>query len=86
MCTKNQQFLSYLCQKHPRATVTVLMKISYLIDWVSVNKYGTQITNYEYKRYLYGPFDDAIYKDLNVLTTKKILTANTEYTSVLSHK
>ncbi|MFA6096856.1 MAG: Panacea domain-containing protein [Candidatus Paceibacterota bacterium] len=81
MPTKNEQLLAYLAKKHEKATVTVLMKICYLIDLVGEKKYGRQISEYRYKRYTYGPFDQKIYRDLSELQSKGILIAKSDYTA-----
>jgi uncharacterized phage-associated protein len=77
---KDLQIIAYLSKKHPKASVTVLMKLCYLIDLINVKREKKQITSFEYRRYNYGPFDDNIYPCLEELATKKIIEAKTDYT------
>ncbi len=49
------------------ASVTVLMKLSYLIDLISFKRRGEKITDYRYIRYFYGPFDRKINDDIQEL-------------------
>ncbi len=78
--TKTKQLLSYLVQEHSSASVTVLMKLSYLIDLVSIKKEHKQVTDFEYKRYHYGPFDQSIYVLLSELETEGVVKAESQYT------
>lgn len=77
---KTKQLLSYLVQEHSSASVTVLMKLSYLIDLVSVKKEHKQVTDFEYKRYHFGPFDQSIYTLLSELETEGVVKAESQYT------
>lgn len=78
---KTIQLLGYLSKEHNNATVTVLMKLCYLIDLTSLKSGNGKITDFEYRRYNYGPFDDKIYKLLTLLTVQNILFTETEYTT-----
>jgi DNA-binding PadR family transcriptional regulator len=77
---KTKQLLSYLIQEHTSASVTVLMKLSYLIDLVSVKKEHKQVTDFEYTRYHFGPFDQSIYPILSELETEGVIKAESNYT------
>lgn len=77
---KTKQLLAYLIQEHSSASVTVLMKLSYLIDLVSVKKEHKQVTDFEYKRYHFGPFDQSIYILLSELETEGVVKAESQYT------
>ncbi len=79
MLEKTQQLLAYIIQRHNKASVTVLMKLSYLIDLVSLKKGGKQITHYNYVRYNYGPFDNVIYADLQALINAKVVQPHPDY-------
>ncbi len=79
MTTKNHQLLSYLAKKHPQASVTVLIKLCYLADLVSIKNGGEKISNFTYVRYFYGPFDKTIYVDIDHLLFDGILKASPEY-------
>lgn len=79
MTTKNLQIIGYLAKKHPHASVTVLIKLCYLADLVSIKKGGKKISTFEYIRYFYGPFDQTIYNDLDTLLSLDVLKATPEY-------
>ena len=59
---KTRQLLAYLIEKHPETSITGLMKLAYISDLGSIKKTGNQISNFEYTRYKYGPFDKRIYQ------------------------
>lgn len=77
---KNLQLLAFLAKEHSEASVTVLIKLCYLADLISIKRYGNKISSFEYVRYYFGPFDPEIYEDLELLVKEKILTAEPEYT------
>jgi len=79
MLNKTQQLLAYLVKNHQKASITVLMKLSYLIDLVSIKKTGNAITHYNYIRYYYGPFDNAINTDLQKLMEEKVIEAKSDF-------
>lgn len=81
MNSKTKQLLIYIAKQHPDTSVTSFMKLCYLIDLVSVKKTAKQITDFEYRRYNYGPFDDTIYEYLNTLVKEGVFSARNEYTS-----
>lgn len=66
MCQKTKQLLCYILQDSPR-DVTSMIKLSYLIDLAAVRRFGQQISEFEYIRYNYGPFDQKVYSNLNDL-------------------
>ena len=76
---KNHQLLVYLSKEHPSASITVLMKLAYLIDLISVKKLGKQISSFEYIRYNYGPFAREIYNTVEELVISKILVPKSDY-------
>ncbi len=76
---KNHQLLAYLAKEHPSASITVLMKLSYLVDLVSVKKLGQKISSFDYIRYSYGPFAQEVYGIVEDLTLKKILATKNDY-------
>jgi hypothetical protein len=78
--SKTKQFLTYIINGHEPASVTELMKLSYLIDLVSVKRIGLKISDFCYRRYNYGPFDDKIYSYLSELSTEGVLLSRLEYT------
>ena len=71
---KTGELLTYLAEKHPNPTVTVLMKLCYLIDLVSMKKYGGKVTDFNYIRYKFGPFDKKIYSYLERLATGGLIS------------
>lgn len=79
MKNKNLSLLAYLSKNHPEASVTVLIKLCYLADLVSIKRFGKKISNYDYMRYYFGPFDKQIYNDLESLVKKNILKATSDY-------
>lgn len=80
MNTKNLQLLGYLAKKHPGASVTVLIKLCYLADLISLKRFGEKISSFTYVRYFYGPFDKEIYEDLEHLIIEGTLIPKSEYT------
>ena len=80
MFTKNQQVLALIIKKYGKPSVTSLMKLCYLTDLVSIQKKQPQVTEYTYKRYNYGPFDDKIYSDLEKLIANDAIKPEIEYT------
>ena len=77
---KNQQVLAYLTEKHQEAGITVLMKLCYLIDIISFKKTKSQILDFQYIRYWYGPFDDKIYTEVKSLVENGFISESSEYT------
>lgn len=77
---KTRDVIIYVSQKHPRASITAFMKICYLIDLISFKKIKRQITQFSYKRYNYGPFDDKVYSYIQSLLEENILSSESEYT------
>jgi uncharacterized phage-associated protein len=79
MLNKTQQLLAYLVKNHQKASITVLMKLSYLIDLVSIKRTGKAITHYKYIRYYYGPFDNTINGDIQKLMEEKVIEAKSKF-------
>ena len=77
---KTIQLLTYVIQRHSKATRTVLMKLAYLIDLTSVKKTGNMISEFEYKRYIYGPYDPAITTLLTTLEESRTVKGIEDYT------
>ena len=70
---KTLQVLKYIIKNHPNVSVTSLMKLSYLIDLVAIDKDKNKISDFQYIRYNYGPFDKKIYKYLESLVDDNII-------------
>ncbi|MCX6745934.1 MAG: Panacea domain-containing protein [Candidatus Parcubacteria bacterium] len=78
---KTKQIISYIVQNHENSSVTTIMKLLYLVDLISVKKTGKKITDFEYLRYNYGPFDKQIYKYLEALLEEKVIISKLVYSS-----
>ena len=78
MCEKTKDMLIKILEDAPR-DITSLMKLSYLIDLSAIRKFGKKISNFNYIRYNYGPFDATIYTDLDKLIKDKIICTQSEY-------
>jgi uncharacterized phage-associated protein len=79
--TKTSQFLAYIIQNNPNVSITSLMKLSYLTDLVSIGKLNKKISDFEYRRYKYGPFDKKIYEYLKCLIKKNMIIEDSGYTN-----
>jgi|GEM_PF-1293032 len=82
MSAKTEQTIVYLIKNHPNASVTSLMKLSYLIDLVNVKNTGKQITDFEYRKYNFGPFDKSMYGYLEKLMKNGLISAQSSYTAL----
>lgn len=80
MKEKTKQLLAYIIQHHSPLPITSLMKLSYIVDLISIKKYDKQISDFEYTRYLYGPFNNKIYKYIEDLSNHKIVLEEPAYT------
>ena len=78
---KTQDFILYLVDNMAIPTKTSIIKMCYLCDLANTNKNGQQITNFEYIRYYYGPYDKRIEDCLSKLVEDKQLLYNVEYSS-----
>ena len=78
--TKTKELLAYIVKQHEKASVTVLMKFSYLIDLISVKQTGSKISEFSYVRYFYGPYDSKINTLLDELVNENIIIPHSEYT------
>lgn len=76
---KTKKLLVYLTKQHPNASVTVLMKLCYFVDLVNVKSSKKQITDFNYIRYQYGPFDKKIYSYLEDLVFAKEVKENQSF-------
>jgi hypothetical protein len=76
---KDHQILAYLAKAHPSASITVLMKLSYLIDLFSTKKRGKKISSFNYIRYSYGPFAQQVYDVVEDLVLNGILVPKNDY-------
>ena len=79
MSEKTRQLLLYLLKNNPGSSVTSLMKLAYLADLISTKRQEKQISNFEYRRHHYGPFDKKIYQYIDSLTEDKIIKAESDF-------
>lgn len=77
---KTKQLLYYITAKHPKASITVLMKLCYLIDLIAVKELGNKISEFDYRRYFYGPFDAHIYQLLENMQAEGLIEAEMYFT------
>lgn len=80
--SKTKILLAYIVRGHEHASVTEIMKLSYLIDLVSSKKRGKKISDFTYRRYNFGPFDERIYSFLSILCSEEVLINDVDYTSL----
>lgn len=78
---RTEQLLAYLAKNHSEATVTVLMKLAYLVDLSSIEENNKSVSSFKYRRYNYGPFDESIYTHLKKLVYQNVLTQEIGYGS-----
>lgn len=81
MNEKTRQLLLYLLKNNPKSSITSLMKLAYLADLISVKRQKRQISNFEYRRHYYGPFDKKIYQYIEDLTENKFVKAGSDFGS-----
>jgi len=81
MYSKNQQIIAYLAKNHGKASITVLVKLAYIIDLVNIGKTSNQISEFNYVRYYHGPYDRKISEDVQFLVDKNILRPKSHYTA-----
>ncbi len=78
---KTLDVLSYIIKNNSNVSVTSLMKLSYLIDLVAIKNGKNKISDFNYIRYHYGPFDKKIYKYLETLEKYNIIQEGTNVSS-----
>jgi uncharacterized phage-associated protein len=76
---KTEQVLVYIIQHYQGIHITSLMKLLYVIDLVSIKKTEEQLSNFEYRRYKYGPFDKKIYEHIKRLLSEKIIKEDVDF-------
>jgi len=82
MPSKNKKLIYRIIRKHESASVTSLMKLAYLIDLVSVKRTGEKISEFDYFRYTYGPFNPAIYGVLEELSSEGKVSSQSVFSGV----
>lgn len=78
---KTRSFILYLIDKMAIPTKTSIIKMCYLCDLAAVKSGLKKITDFEYIRYYYGPFDKKIEEYLLDLVKKKEIVLESEYGS-----
>lgn len=76
---KTRQLLAYLIQNHPSISITALMKLTYICDLVSIKKHNSKISDFDYVRYKYGPFDQNIYNYISDLRREGVIIEEPAY-------
>lgn len=79
MNEKTRQLLLYLIKNNPKVSITSLMKLAYLADLISIKRIKNRISNFEYRRYYFGPFDKKIYNYIEYLTEKNLIISESDY-------
>jgi len=77
---KNKQLVAYIVKNHPKVSVTGIMKLCYLIDLFAVKKGKGQISNFNYTRYYYGPYDKSVTNELESLITEGVVIPSGDFT------
>ncbi|HEX6257944.1 MAG TPA: Panacea domain-containing protein [Candidatus Saccharimonadales bacterium] len=77
--SKTQALLEFFAHSHDKPSVTVLMKLCYLTDLIAIKRLRRPITEYEYERYTFGPFNKRIYQDLEHLVGVSRLEVEIDY-------
>lgn len=77
---KTKELLAYLIQHYTSVSITGLMKLAYISDLVSIQKNKDPISDFEYIRYKYGPFDNKIYTYIQELLYDQIILEEPAYT------
>lgn len=77
-----QKYLLYFSKFHPKPSVTVLMKLCYLLDLMAFGETNNKLTKFDYVRYSFGPFDQQIYRELEELVGKGLAHTDEDYTKL----
>lgn len=80
--TTTQKYLLYFSKFHPKPSVTVLMKLCYLLDLMAVGEGNEKLTDFKYIRYSFGPFDQNIYSELEKLIELGFAHQDMDYTTL----
>ncbi len=83
---KTNALVAYVAKNHGTATITSLIKLAYLIDYVSMKKRGYQISSFNYCRWHFGPFDQSIYEVRDALLASNLLESKVEYNTFAEYQ
>lgn len=78
---KTKQLLTYIIKNRSNVSITELMKLSYIIDLVSINKKQNKVFDFKYIRFNYGPFDKKIYDYIKYLVDNDIVLEGSKMAS-----
>lgn len=78
---RDQQFLTLIMKLYKHATFLTLTKLAYLTDLLSHEKTGKRLSGFAYKLLSFGPFDPAIYDDLEKLIASDVIRSCLNYSS-----
>ena len=68
--SKTKELIKYLIYNMNLPTITSITKMLYLIDLAAVSSAGKKITNLNFIRYYYGPYDSSIKNILDEMILK----------------
>lgn len=71
--TKNENVVLYIIANRLWCSITEIVKLCYLLDLWFLKEYDKKITDFDYIRYTYWPFDPAVYTVVNGLVSKWLL-------------
>lgn len=78
MNEKNKQIIAYFVKNHARPGITCLMKLAYLVDYLRVKNGKEKISDFQYIRYNFGPFNPSIYKYVESLERDGIIIGKSD--------
>ena|GEM_PF-686523 len=78
---KTKQLIAYLIDKHAVATVTSIVKLCYLSDLVYYQTNKEQISDLQYIRWHYGPYDAKISQYLFELVNEGVVDSEVAFTN-----
>ncbi len=78
MCKKHECLISAILKDGDK-TITSIIKLCYMIDLVATRRLKNKISNFEYIRYNYGPFDERVYIDLKEMQKNGNISTYTEF-------
>lgn len=76
---ESTKLIDYILRARGRASVTELMKLSYLADLKTLRELGNQISGFKYERYKFGPFDPEIYSVLEAMLSDDLIKQEIEF-------
>ena len=76
---KTRKLIEYIVQSNDSLTVTSIIKLCYLIDLACFREFKSQVTDFKYIRWNYGPFDRTVYSVLEELEKGGTIESETVY-------